>query len=238
MFWTGVEQNIQHCSSSSLGLNVKSQTQIYSDASASVSNSAFRMQVLIHAAAGGVGLAGLAVLASEGIKAIATAGSVSKRQLLRTAYGVKTVANSRDASFLDPLAVLGGPTSVLNSLTSPGMVAASIAALRIGGRFVEIGKRDIWSPARVAQERPDVSYNLVRLPTSAFLRTPTMSSIVDFVTLWCHCDFSLFDAASPALKNRKLGSLSRTYRCGVSTRIPDPLLHPCSHSVAHILDGL
>lgn len=31
------------------------------------------------------------------------------------------------------------------------MVAASLACLRLGGRFVEIGKRDVWSTARMAQ---------------------------------------------------------------------------------------
>ena len=45
---------------------------------------------------------------------------------------------------------------VLNSLTSPGMVAVTLSTLGRGAKFAEIGKRDIWSPARVAQERPDV----------------------------------------------------------------------------------
>jgi hypothetical protein len=51
----------------------------------------------------------------------------------------------------------------LNSLTSPGMVAATLAGAACGGRVVEISKRDIWSPARVAQERPDVAYRLVAI---------------------------------------------------------------------------
>lgn len=29
--------------------------------------------------------------------------------------------------------------------------------------MAEISKRDIWSPARVAQERPDISYKLVAI---------------------------------------------------------------------------
>ena len=41
------------------------------------------------------------------------------------------------------------------------MVAASLASLALAGSFVEVGKRDIWSPARVAQERPDVRHSLV-----------------------------------------------------------------------------
>ena len=51
----------------------------------------------------------------------------------------------------------------LNSLTSPGMVAATLSCLRKGARMAEISKRDIWSPARVAQERPDVWYQLVAI---------------------------------------------------------------------------
>jgi hypothetical protein len=56
---------------------------------------------------------------------------------------------------------LGGVDVVLNSLTSPGMVGGSLAVLKQGGRFVEIGKRDIWTPAAVAAERADVSFSLL-----------------------------------------------------------------------------
>lgn len=52
---------------------------------------------------------------------------------------------------------------MLNSLTSPGMVAASLACLAWGAHMAEISKRDIWSPQRVAQERPDVHYRLVAI---------------------------------------------------------------------------
>ena len=54
---------------------------------------------------------------------------------------------------------------VLNSLTSPGMVAATLSTLGCGARFAEIGKRDIWSPARSAQERPDVRCASAAVPT-------------------------------------------------------------------------
>ena len=43
------------------------------------------------------------------------------------------------------------------------MIAASLAAVSKGGHFVELGKRDIWSPLRVAQERPDLAYHLVAI---------------------------------------------------------------------------
>ncbi len=65
--------------------------------------------------------------------------------------GVKHVVGSRDTGFVQHLAQLGGVDVVLNALTSPGMVAASLAALRPGGRWVELGKRDIFSAAAVAR---------------------------------------------------------------------------------------
>ena len=117
-------------------------------------------KVLVHAAAGGVGLAALQAIHAAGGVAIATAGSPFKRGVVRS-QGVQAALNSRDVAFGAESSILGGADIVLNSLTSPGFVAASLASLRCGGRFVEISKRDIWSAARVAQERPDVSYTLV-----------------------------------------------------------------------------
>ena len=81
---------------------------------------------------------------------IATAGGAAKRSLLHS-LGVQHVLGSRDTAFVSELAEIGGATVALNSLTSSGMVAGSLAALSTGGRFVEISKRDIWSAARVAQ---------------------------------------------------------------------------------------
>jgi NADPH:quinone reductase-like Zn-dependent oxidoreductase len=107
-------------------------------------------RVLVHAAAGGVGLAAVQVIQAAGATAVATAGSPAKRSLLHS-LGVQHVLGSRDTSFVSEAAQLGGADIVLNSLTSSGMVAGSLAALGVGGRFVEISKRDIWSAARIAQ---------------------------------------------------------------------------------------
>ena len=43
------------------------------------------------------------------------------------------------------------------------MVAALLACIQMQGCFVEVGKRDIWSQQRVAQERPDLAYRLVAI---------------------------------------------------------------------------
>ncbi|KAK9863861.1 hypothetical protein WJX84_009188, partial [Apatococcus fuscideae] len=121
-----------------------------------------RERVLLHAAAGGVGLAAMQVLQSRGCIPIATAGSPSKRAAVRR-LGCHHALNSRDASFAEGVAMLGGASALLNSMTTPGLIAASLSGLCRGARMTEIGKRDIWSPQRIAQERPDISYCLLAI---------------------------------------------------------------------------
>jgi NADPH:quinone reductase-like Zn-dependent oxidoreductase len=108
-------------------------------------------KVLVHAAAGGVGLAAMQIIKAAGAQGLTTAGSPSKRALLRM-LGAKRAASSRDIAFVGELLETGGSADVvLNTLTSIGMVAASLALLNCGAHFVEISKRDIWSGARMAQ---------------------------------------------------------------------------------------
>ncbi|HET7695301.1 MAG TPA: SDR family NAD(P)-dependent oxidoreductase [Vicinamibacterales bacterium] len=114
-------------------------------------------RVLIHAATGGVGLAAVQIAKEAGAEIFATAGSEEKRALLRS-LGVAHVMNSRTVDFADEiLAATGGEgvDVVLNSLTGEA-IPKSIAVLRQGGRFCEIGKRGIWSDAQIAAVRPDV----------------------------------------------------------------------------------
>ena len=56
------------------------------------------VQALIHAGTGGVGLSAIQVAKAMGADIIATAGSSSKRSVLRE-MGVKTVLGSRDSHF-------------------------------------------------------------------------------------------------------------------------------------------
>ena len=125
--------------------------------------------VLVHAAAGGVGLAAVGALAAAGtVACLATAGSPHKRALLRS-LGEQRVAGSRDTAFAEVVALCtrgSGAAAVLNSLTSAGMVGASLASLGARGCLTDIGKRDVWSPARAAAERADAAYGLVALDFS------------------------------------------------------------------------
>jgi NADPH:quinone reductase-like Zn-dependent oxidoreductase/acyl carrier protein len=118
--------------------------------------------VLIHAAAGGVGLAAIAEARRVGAEVFATAGSDEKRSYLRS-LGIAHVFSSRTLDYVrEILDVTGGRgvDLVLNSL-SGDFIAANFRVLAPQGRYLEIGKNGIWEPDRVAEQRPDVRYSII-----------------------------------------------------------------------------
>ena len=123
-------------------------------------------RVLIHAGAGGVGLAGIQLARAAGAEVFATA-SAPKREYLRS-IGVEHVFDSRSTAFGQDIldATDGaGVDVVLNSLTGEGFIEASLACLAKGGRFVELARRDILSEDEMAALRPDVAYAILDLYT-------------------------------------------------------------------------
>jgi NADPH:quinone reductase-like Zn-dependent oxidoreductase len=100
-------------------------------------------RVLVHAAAGGVGLAAVHIAHRLGATVLATAGGEDKREYLR-ALGVAAVFDSRSLSFAEEIRQrYDGVDIVLNSLQGE-TIPASLGLLRPHGRFVEIGKKDIY----------------------------------------------------------------------------------------------
>lgn len=107
-------------------------------------------KVLIHSATGGVGQAAMAIARAAGAEIFATAGSEQRRQLLRD-MGVEHVYDSRTLDFADQIRqdTQGyGVDIVLNSVTGAAQ-RAGLELLAFGGRFVEIGKRDIYGDTRL-----------------------------------------------------------------------------------------
>jgi polyketide synthase 12 len=117
-------------------------------------------RVLIHAAAGGVGMAAVEVARRVGGEIFATA-SPAKRGVLRAAgIPADRIASSRDLDFAARfLAATGGEgvDVVLDSLAGEA-VDASLRLLPRGGRFVELGVADVRDPRRVAADHPGVKY--------------------------------------------------------------------------------
>ncbi len=114
--------------------------------------------VLIHAAAGGVGQAAVQVARRCGARVLATASAGKQAALLE--QGVEAVFDSRSLAFADAVLEITdgrGVDVVLNSLKGD-WVDASFRALAAGGRFVELGKIEVWSREKAAAQRPDASY--------------------------------------------------------------------------------
>ncbi len=138
-------------------------------------------RVLIHAAAGGVGLAAIQIARWVGAEIYATVGSDEKRDYLRS-LGVKHIMHSRKLDFArEVLEMTGGQgvDVVLNSLAGPA-ITAGLEALAPYGRFVEIGKRDIWENSRIGM-RPflkNLSLFAVDLAQTVEDRRPMVASML------------------------------------------------------------
>ncbi len=121
-------------------------------------------RVLIHAGAGGVGMAAIQLAQAAGAEIYATA-SAPKQAYLRS-LGVTHVYDSRTTAF--GAAILEatdgeGVEFVLNSLTGEGFIDASLSCLKRGGQFVELARRDILTAEEMSMVRPDVAYHILEL---------------------------------------------------------------------------
>jgi acyl transferase domain-containing protein len=143
-------------------------------------------RVLIHAATGGVGMAAVHLARRAGAEIFATAGSEQKRALLRS-LGVRHVMDSRSLRFADEVRAATGGAGVdvvLNSLAGD-FIEASLGVLAAGGRFLELGKRDVLTPDEAKRRRPDVAYHLydlgAQLERDRSLLRPMLQEVLDGV---------------------------------------------------------
>jgi NADPH:quinone reductase-like Zn-dependent oxidoreductase/SAM-dependent methyltransferase/acyl carrier protein len=123
-------------------------------------------RVLVHAGAGGVGMAAIQIALHLGAEIIATAGSPSKRALLKT-LGVEHVIDSRRGDFAEAVLKLTageGVDVVLNALAGEA-IPMGLSCLAEFGRFIEIGKRDIYQNARIPLRplRNNASFHVVAM---------------------------------------------------------------------------
>ncbi|MFI6230961.1 type I polyketide synthase [Micromonospora echinospora] len=121
--------------------------------------------VLVHSAAGGVGMAAVQIARHLGAEVYGTASPGKWPALRATGFDDTHIASSRTLDFVDEfLARTGGRGMdvVLNALSGE-FVDASLRLLPSGGRFVEMGKTDKRDPERIAADHPGVSYQVFDL---------------------------------------------------------------------------
>jgi acyl transferase domain-containing protein/NADPH:quinone reductase-like Zn-dependent oxidoreductase/SAM-dependent methyltransferase/acyl carrier protein len=123
-------------------------------------------RILVHAGAGGVGMAAIQIAHHLGAEVIASAGSPAKRALLKD-LGVRHVIDSRRADFAEAVMEITGGKGVdvvLNALAAEA-IPMGLSCLAQFGRFIEIGKRDIYQNSRIPlwPLRKNASFHVVAM---------------------------------------------------------------------------
>lgn len=118
-------------------------------------------KVLIHGAAGGVGIAAIQVAKWCGAEIFATAGSEDKRDFLKL-LGADHILDSRSLAFADEILNITGGQGidvVLNSLAGEA-INRNFSVLKPFGRFIELGKRDFYENTKIGLRpfRNNISY--------------------------------------------------------------------------------
>lgn len=188
-------------------------------------------KVLIHGAAGGVGIAAIQVAKWAGADIFATAGTDEKRDFLRL-LGVGRVYDSRSLAFADEiLADTGGKgvDVVLNSLAGEA-INRNLRVLKPFGRFLELGKRDFYENTKIGLRpfRNNISYFGIDAD-QLMSEQPKLTGQLfgEVMALFAegvlhplpYCGFEaddVVDAFRYMQQSRQIGKIVITYRNGIS----------------------
>jgi NADPH:quinone reductase-like Zn-dependent oxidoreductase/short-subunit dehydrogenase/acyl carrier protein len=190
-------------------------------------------KVLIHGAAGGVGIAAIQIAKWRGAEIFASAGSEEKRDFLKL-LGVDHILDSRSLAFADKILALTGGEGidvVLNSLAGEA-INRNFQVLKHFGRFLELGKRDFYENTKIGlrplrnnisyfgidadqlmQTRPDLAQKLFREVMALFsegVLHPLPYHIFDAA--------EIVDAFRYMQQSRHIGKIVITYRNGIAAQ--------------------
>jgi len=187
-------------------------------------------RVLIHGAAGGVGIAAVQIAKWRGAEICATAGSDEKRDFLHL-LGADYVFDSRSLAFADEILAItdgGGVDVVLNSLAGEA-INRNLRVLKPFGRFLELGKRDFQENTRIGlrpfrnnisyfgidadqlmKERPDLTQTLFREVMALFDEGALHPLPYD-----CFAAEDIVNAFRHMQQSRHIGKIVVTYEDGL-----------------------
>jgi NADPH:quinone reductase-like Zn-dependent oxidoreductase len=172
-------------------------------------------RVLVHSASGGVGWFAMQFARAIGAEVVATAGSDAKRDRLAD-HGVREIYSSRDTGFS-----AATPVDVVISALPAAQRDASLAVLRPGGRFIEIGRIGIATPQEIAARRPDVAYHVVALDQ---VEAPRFAELLRATVAAVAADRSLLPPVSTvglASASRGFAAMMRAEHVGKLVVLPE-----------------
>jgi NADPH:quinone reductase-like Zn-dependent oxidoreductase/acyl carrier protein len=126
-------------------------------------------------------MAALQLAQQAGAEVFATA-SPGKWDALKS-LGIKHIMNSRTLDFADEIMAITqgeGVDIVFNSLSGE-FIPKSLSVLSDQGRFIEIGKREVWTTEQVQRIKPDVAYFLVDLMAVAQQQPHLVQSMLTYL---------------------------------------------------------
>ncbi|MFI5009473.1 MAG: SDR family NAD(P)-dependent oxidoreductase, partial [Solirubrobacterales bacterium] len=132
--------------------------------------------VLIHAAAGGVGMAAVQLARHLGAEVFGTASPAKWSTLESMGLDEAHIASSRTLEFRELFLerTAGRGVDVALDCLAREFVDASLELLPRGGRFIEMGKTDIRDPGDVAEGHPGVRYRAFDLAEAGWERLGQM----------------------------------------------------------------
>lgn len=194
-------------------------------------------KILIHGAAGGVGIAAIQFAQWIGAEIHATAGSDAKRDFLRL-LGVDYIYDSRTLDYADEVLANTqgkGVDVVLNSLAGEA-IRRNFQVLKPFGRFLELGKRDFYENTHIGLRpfRNNISY--FGIDADQLMQANpdlTRKLFAEMMALFAQGEFhplpyqvfaadQVFDAFRHMQQSRQIGKVVITYQNGFGSVIPVP----------------
>jgi NADPH:quinone reductase-like Zn-dependent oxidoreductase len=174
-------------------------------------------KVLIHSAAGGVGLSAVQIARWKGAEIYATAGTSEKRTFLLK-HGVKQAFDSRSLSFAEELQTANiGMDVILNTLSGE-LMTESVKLLRPFGRFIHIDKKDVSADSMLPMSLFINGISFQFLDISLLFKNPALlnTSLQELLHLFEQGDFTPIEhTVFPATDLKKaVTSLSRGTHVG------------------------
>ncbi|WP_086706409.1 SDR family NAD(P)-dependent oxidoreductase [Streptomyces antimycoticus] len=123
-------------------------------------------KILIHAAAGGVGMAAVRLAQRCGAEIYATASPAKQAAVQALGVPRDRIANSRTADFETELRAATGGTGVdvvIGSVTGE-LLGASLRLLRRDGRYLDMAQQESHVAEDIAVRFPDIGYEYLDLP--------------------------------------------------------------------------
>ncbi|KAL3431718.1 hypothetical protein BDV09DRAFT_206448 [Aspergillus tetrazonus] len=168
--------------------------------------------VLIHAAAGGVGIAAIRICKGVGAKIYATVGNNEKAQYLVDAFGIPRshIFNSRNASFYDDLMreTGGRGADIVLSSLSGELLRTSWKCVAPHGIMFDISRRDVLADAMLPMKHFVDRRSFITVDLGEYMDEAAANNSADLYVAYPHSDGDANARSSTPVKDGLVGPIA------------------------------